>query len=365
MQLVILGLPQSGKSTLFNALTRGNAPIGDFGAKAEVHRGVAHVPDKRLDKLTAMFKPRRTVCAEVAYVDLPPPPPGSTDSIPFGGDALQHLQKADGIVQVVRAFENDAVPHPKGSVDWERDLKDLMFDLLFADIALLDRRIERINVGMKSLRAADRDLEVKKVGALRVIQHDLEQGTPLRDRKLNDIEQRALQDTFLVSALPFLIALNIGEDDLNKADELERAAQAHLSGAKTGAAVICGSLEMDLMAMSNEEESDFRESLGAGESGLQKMIGLSYDVLGLCSFLTVGEDEVRAWTIEKGTPAAKAAGRVHSDIERGFIRAEVVGYEDLVAAGNLPSARKAGTLRSEGRDYVMRDGDVVNFLFSV
>lgn len=365
MQLVILGLPQSGKTTLFNALTRGHAPTGDFGAKAEVHRGAAHVPDARLEKLTAMFKPRRTVHAEVTYVDLPGPPPGTADFSPFGGEALQHLQKADGIVQVVRGFQSDTVPHPKGSVDWERDLKDLMFDLLFSDIALIDRRIERITAGMKSLRAADRDLEAKKIEALRAIQQGLEEGTPLRDRKLSDIEQRALQDTFLVSSLPYLVALNIGEDDLARADELEQAAEAELGGAKTGAAVICGSLEMELVGVSAEEEAEFRESLGAGESGLNKMIHLSYDVLGLCSFLTAGEDEVRAWTIEKGTPAAKAAGKVHSDIERGFIRAEIVSYDDLVAAGTLQAARKAGTLRSEGRDYVMHDGDVVNFLFSV
>ncbi|MFW6174694.1 MAG: DUF933 domain-containing protein, partial [Chloroflexota bacterium] len=328
--------------------------------------GVAHVPDERLDVLTEMYRPRRTVPAEITYVDLPAPPDqASRKGGMFTGESVQQLQKVDALLLVARAFDDPSVPHPKGEVDFMRDLEDVCFDLMFADIALLERRIERIGTEMKAARASERASLSQQVDALKAIQEELEQGTPMRDRHLTDAESRALRDTFALSALPFLVAVNIGEGDIGRAEEIEAQAAELLTGRYTGVAAVCAGLEEDLAAMSPEEEQEFRASLGAGESGLSRMIRLSYEVLGLISFLTVGEDEVRAWTIEKGMTAAKAAGRVHSDIERGFIRAEVVAYDDLVAAGSTAEARKRATLRSEGRDYVMQDGDVVNFLFSV
>jgi GTP-binding protein YchF len=312
-----------------------------------------------------MFKPERVVPAEITYVDTAGPPPGQEAAPLFSGEAVTLLQKADAILHVVRDFDNPAVPHPKGSVEPWRDLDTVGFDLLFADIALIDKRIQRITEGLRGAKAADRDASLRDVEVLKAIQAGLESGTPMRARSLTEPERRALRDTFLVSTLPYLVALNVDEADLPRTCELESELARRVTGPGTGTAVIAGKLEMELGQMSEAEEAEFRASLAAGEPGLQRIIRMCYRSADLISFLTVGPDEVRAWTITDGMPAQKAAGRVHSDIERGFIRAEVVAYDDLVSAGGLVEAKKAGVLRSEGRDYVVRDGDVINFLFSV
>jgi GTP-binding protein YchF len=365
LRVAIIGLPRCGKTTIFNAATRGRASVGDYGAKAGTNIGVAKVPDSRLAPLAGMFHPERVVPAEITYVDMPGPPPGQEAAPLFSGEAVTTLQKVDALMHVVRAFANPAVPHPKSSVDPWRDLESVAFDLLFADIALIDRRIQRFTEGLRGAKAADRDASLRDIETLKAVQASLESGTPMRGRSLSETERRALRDTFLVSGLPFLVALNVGEADLPRAAELEAELAKRVTGPLTGSAVIAGQLEMELGQMSEAEEADFRASLGAGEPGLQRIIRMCYQSAGLISFLTVGEDEVRAWTVTAGTPAQKAAGRVHSDIERGFIRAEVVAYDDLVRSGDLAETRKAGVLRSEGKDYPVRDGDVINFLFSV
>ena len=365
MRIGIIGLPASGKTTLFNALTRGRAATG-FAAGRGANIGVAHVPDERPNLLTALYKPQRTVPAEVTYMDLPGPteydgPKGGM----FAGEALTQLQTVDAVLVVVRAFEDAAVPHVKGGTDWKRDVDDIGFDLLFADIALLDRRIERLTKDIKGASQADRARINSDVENLRGLQTKLEEGTPLRAKEFTDQERGAVRDTFLLSALPFLVAVNIGEDDIPDSDQITSAASEAVGGKSSGAIAVCASLEAELAGMDAEEEADFRESMEAGEAGLSRIINLSYDVLGLISFLTVGEDEVRAWTVERDTPAAVAAGRIHSDIERGFIRGEVVAYDDLLECGSQAEARTRGLLRSEGREYLMQDGDTVNFLFSV
>ncbi|MBI4307172.1 MAG: redox-regulated ATPase YchF [Chloroflexi bacterium] len=365
MRIAIIGLPRSGKTTVFNAATRGRVAVGDFGARAVQNIGVARVPDTRLSRLAAIFNREKVVPAEITYFDMPGPAPGQEATPVFSGETVTQLQKSDALLHVVRAFQNPAAPHPRGPVDPWRDLDAVGFDLLFADIALIDRRIQRITEGLRGARAADRDAANKDIEILKGVQADLEAGKPIRSRALSDPERRALRDTFLVSGLPYLVALNIDEADVPRARELESELARLVTGPKTGSAAIAGQLEMELGQMSREEEAEFRGSLGAGEPGMERLIRLSYETTGLISFLTVGPDEVRAWSIERDTPAAKAAGRVHSDIERGFIRAEIVSYDDLIGAGGLTEARKAGTLRAEGRDYVMKDGDVVNFLFSV
>lgn len=365
MQIAIVGLPRSGKTTVFNALTRGHAPTGGFGGRSKVNVGVARVPDERIDTLAEIFEPRRPVYAEATCVDPPGPAPDAPAAEIFSGEALTLIQQADALLHVVRAFEDESVPHPGGSVDWRRDVRDVAFDLLFADIALIDRRIERINATTKGMRASERADRMKEIDTLKMIQSDLEDGTPLRAQELNDSAHRVVQDTFLVSALPYLLALNIAEADLGQSTELGGQLAELVTGPRTGCAAICGKLEMELAAMAAGEEAEFRASLGAGEPGLQKIAGIWYEVLDLISFLTIGNDEVRAWTIPNATPAVKAAGKVHSDIERGFIRAEVVRFEELVSAGGLQEARRAGVVRSEGRDYPIQDGDVVKFLFSV
>ena len=361
MKIGIIGLPSSGKTTLFNALTRGKAETGGFGSSRSANVGVAHVPDERVDILTGIFKPKKTIFAEVMYVDLP----GSTSGDLFEGEALSQLQQVDAVLLVARAFEDASVPHMDGSVDSKRDIEKVAFDILFADIALLERRVERLTEGQKKMKVADREQAIKNVDILKRLQADLENGTAFRDRELDDAESKAISDTFLISSLPLLVALNIGEDAIGETAELERDLAGILTGASSGGAAICGSLEAELVGMPAEEETKMRAGLDAGESGLSRMIKLSYDVLGLNSFLTVGEDEVRAWTIQAGTLAPKAAGTVHSDIERGFIRAETVAYNDFIDCGSMAEARNRGLYRQEGREYAMQDGDIVNFLFSV
>jgi GTP-binding protein YchF len=361
MKIGIIGLPASGKTTIFNALTRGNAEVGGFGASRSANVGVAHVPDERVDILTGMFKSKKTVYAEVQYVDLP----GSSSGDLFEGEAMAHLQQVDAILHVARAFEDASVPHLEGSVDYKRDIEKVAFDILFADIALLERRIERITASLKGLKVADRTEAEKNIETLKRLQGDLENGIALRDRDLESAEAKAISDTFTLSSLPLLVALNIGEDDVSNTAELEREMAGLLEGRSTGGAAICGSLEAELVGLSEEEEEEMRTGLDAGEPGLSRMIKLSYSVLGLNSFLTVGEDETRAWTISIGTLAPKAAGVIHSDIERGFIRAETVAYDDFIECGSMAEARNRGLFRQEGRDYVVQDGDIVNFLFSV
>ncbi|MEE8045729.1 MAG: DUF933 domain-containing protein [Dehalococcoidia bacterium] len=361
MKIGIIGLPASGKTTIFNSLTRGKADTGGFGATRSANVGVAHVPDERVDILTKMFKSKKTVYAEVTYVDLP----GSSSGDLFEGEAMAHLQQVDAILHVSRAFEDESVPHLEGTVDYKRDIEKVSFDILFADIALLERRIERLSGSLKGLKVAARDEAEKSIETLKRLQGDLENGIAFRDRELNDAEARAISDTFTLSSLPLLVALNIGEDDIENTAELEEELTGLLEGKSTGGAAICGSLEAELVGMSAEEEAEMRAGLDAGEPGLSRMIKLSYKVLGLSSFLTVGEDETRAWTVNIGAPAPKAAGVIHSDIERGFIRAETVAYNDFIDCGTMAEARNRGLFRQEGRDYIVQDGDIVNFLFSV
>ena len=361
MKIGIIGLPSSGKTTIFNALTRGKAETGGFGAPRSANVGVAHVPDDRVDILTDIFKSKKKIYAEVTYVDIP----GSSSGDMFTGEAITHLQKVDAILHVARAFEDASVHHTEGAIDYKRDIEKAAFDILFADIALIENRIERIGANLKALKASERDEAVKNIESLKQIQVDLENGIAFRDRTLNPSQKRAISDTFTLSSLPLLFAVNIGESDIVSTDSMEQELDELLPGKYTGAAVICGSLEAELVDMPLEEEIEMRSGLNAGESGLWRMIKLSYRVLGLSSFLTVGEDETRAWTIINGTLAPKAAGVIHSDIERGFIRAETITYEDFMDCGTMTEARNRGLLRQEGREYVVQDGDIVNFLFSV
>ncbi len=303
--------------------------------------------------------------AEATFVDPPARRAGAHDGGMFPGEALSQFQQADALLHVVRAFENDSVPHVKGSIDWRRDVRDVAFDLTFADISLIDRRVERIEVGMKGSRAAEREASINEIDALKEVQSELESGTPVRAQRLSAAAGRALRDTFLLSALPCLVVVNIGETELTRISELENELAAIVTGPWTGATAICGSLEMELAQMPPGEEEEFRTSLQAGEPALHRVVQMCQRALGLISFLTIGDDRVQAWMIVRGTPAAIAAGKVHTDMERGFIRAEVVGFDDLISAGGFQEARKTGILRAEGREYAMRDGDVVNFRFSV
>jgi len=278
---------------------------------------------------------------------------------------MAHLQQVDAILHVARAFEDESVPHLEATVDYKRDIEKVSFDILFADIALLEHRIERLEGGIKKLKSAEREESAKNIKTLKRLQGDLENGIAFRDRDLDPSEAKAVSDTFTLSSLPLLVALNIGEGDIGNTAELEKQVASLLDGKSTGGAAICGSLEAELVGMEEIEEAEMRAGLDAGEPGLSRMIKLSYRVLGLNSFLTVGEDETRAWTVNVGALAPKAAGVIHSDIERGFIRAETVAYADFIDCGTMAEARNRGQFRQEGSEYVVQDGDIINFLFSV
>lgn len=366
MDIGIVGLPRSGKTTIFNAVTRGSVDVSTFGAsQGKPNMGVAKVPDDRLGVLEGMFKPKRVVPAEVTYVDIPPAPEGFGETRGISGEFLNYLQRADALLIVARAFEDPSVPHVANSIDSIRDAETMTYELAFADLDILEKRIKRLEAGMKSIRTSERENANKEIALVNRLKDGLESGVSIGDQTLDQDEARMLEGFRFLTAKPIIIAVNVGEDQISDIPMLEDRLRESFTGPRVRTAALCGKLEMELAQMEPDDELEFRSSMEAGESGLNRMIQLSYDVLDLITFLTVGADEVRAWTIGKDTVAVKAASKIHSDIERGFIRAEVVKYEDLTRCGSLAESRKQGVLRQEGKTYMVIDGDVINFLFNV
>lgn len=365
MEIGIIGLAQAGKTTVFNALTHGHARVAAAGVGAKPNVGVAKVPDARLDKLSAMFKPKKHTPAEVTYVDIPGAPEGLGKEAGIGGEYLNRLQRADALLHVVRAFTDPSVPHVQTTIDPNRDIAAMDMELAFSDLAIMERRLARLESDWKGAKAVERDAIQKERATMERIKAQLEEGRPVRAQELSADERRLLANYRFLTEKPLLVALNVDEDQLKESARYEQELAAQLKGPAVRGTVIAGKLEAELGQMSPQEEAEFRHSLGAGESGLVRMIRISYDVLGYISFFTAGEDECRAWTIVRGTAAQQAAGKIHTDIERGFIRAEVVGFDDFVATGGLVEAKRKGVLRIEGKTYEMRDGDIVNFLFNV
>ena len=363
MEIGIIGLPRSGKTTIFNAVSKGNATVAGYSNKPNL--GVAKVPDVRLDRLVVMFKPRRVVPAEIIYVDIPPPPDSNGKTASISGEYLNALQNTDALLIVARKFEDASVTHVDGTIDALRDVDNLLLELTFSDIGLIDRRLDRIDDKLKGAKATERDLLTRERTLLDRIRGQLEDGVTLRDQGLTVDEARHIQGFQFLTGKPIIIMINVGENQLAEIASLESQLETAAFGPHTRTTITCGRLEMELSQMDAEEEREFRENLMAGEPGLDKMIRLSYDVIGQISFFTVGDDEVRAWEIRANTIAQKAAGKIHSDLERGFIRAEVVAYDDLVECGNLVEARKRGVLRQQGKDYVVKDGDIMEVLFNV
>ena len=363
MEIGIIGLPGSGKTTVFNALTRGRVDVASYGGKPNV--GVAAVPDTRLDRLAALYEPRKRVPATVSYVDIPPPatPSGRTRGI--SGQYLNDLQRVDALLIVARAFKDEAVLHVDGSVDPFRDVENMMLEIIFSDLEILERRLRRLDEGFKGAQAAERDIINKEYYLLERIKRLLEAETPIRDQQFTSEQAQRIHGFQFLTAKPLIVVLNIDEDDLGEAVSLEERLKGAVQGPSVRGAAICGKLEMDLAQMEAAEEAEFREAVGAGESGMNRIIRLSYVVVGLITFLTIGDDEVRAWELAEGTTASRAAGKIHTDFEQGFIRAEVVPFDELVACGGFAEARKRGVLRQEGKDYVVQDGDVVHVLFNL
>ncbi len=366
MQIAIVGLAGAGKTTVFNTLTRGHAETGGFGGM-ELHVGVVKVPDERLDRLAAIFKPKKVVQADVTYADLPAPPASSegrvgTEELP--AEHLARLRESDALLHVVRAFEDAAHPHPEGSVDARRDLERLDFEFVIADLALVDRRLERLKTSGRHGTPAERESNEREEAVLVQMKAALEDGRPIRDVGLEADDEKAIRGFRFLTQKPVLVLLNVGESDLPRAGEIVADVAAGYDHRDAIVDALSARIEMELGELSADDAAVFMEELGIAESGLDRVIGLSYRLLGLISFLTAGPDEVRAWPIHDGSTAVDAAGAIHTDLARGFIRAETVAYEDLLTLGSMAEARKAGRLRSEGKTYRVRDGDVVEILFS-
>jgi hypothetical protein len=360
MEIGLIGLPKSGKTTLFNSLTRGKAETRAFAATGvDPNVGVVKVPDGRLEGLKLLLKPKRLVPAEVKYVDVAI---SSDKREGLSGPARSHLTKTDALIDVARAFTDEAVPS-SGGVDPWRDIGAMNADLVLADLAIAEHRLQRIGESLKGARPPERENLVKEQSLVGRIRTSLESGVPVRSQSLSKDEARSAEGYQFLSNKPLLIVLNIGEDQLPLASAMEEEGKKRYP--QFNVAAICGKLEMELAQLSDAEAAEFRSALGVSEGALQRIIRLSYELLGMISFFSIASGEVRAWTVRRDTPAPRAAGKIHSDMERGFIRAEVVAYGDLVKCGSLAEAKKHGLLRLEGKNYLVQDGDVVTFLFSV
>ncbi len=369
LRLVIVGLPSSGKTTVFNALTRAAAATGTYtAAEDQPNVAMVKVPDPRLDVLAGMFKPKKVVPADVQYVDVAGLAKGMGER-GLSGQLLGHLSQGQALVHVVRAFEDPNVPHPEDTVDPLRDIETLNLELTFSDLEIIEKRLERIRNTIGKTRGAEREANEREAALLERLRGVLEAGTPIRAVELGEDEEKILRGFGFLTGKPLLILLNLGEEQLGaEGERLVAAARARFGGTgspKAEVAALAGKIEMELAQLDPADAAEFMADLGIRESGLDRVIRLSYGLLGLISFLTAGPDECRAWTIPRGSTAVEAAGAIHSDLARGFIRAEVVAFDDLVAAGSLAEARKRGVLRSEGRTYVVKDGDVIEILFNV
>lgn len=366
MQIAIVGLTGSGKTTVFNTLTRGTAETGGFGGMT-VNVGVVKVPDDRLSRLTELFKPRKEVPADVTYVDLPAPP-ASADGRPgsdIPADQLARLRNADALLHVVRAFDDPAVPHAEGSVDPRRDMERLDLELVFADLGVAERRVEKLRTSGRHGTQSEREANERELAILERILPALTDGRPIRDMELGEDEARAVRGFRFLTEKPVLVLLNVGEGQLVEADSLVGSYRSAATHRQTLFDAMSARIEMEIGELDDAEAAVFREELGVTEPSLERVIRVSYRLLGLISFFTAGPDETRAWTLPEGSTAVDAAGAIHSDLARGFIRAEVVSFEDLIALGTMTAARKVGRLRSEGRTYRVKDGDVLEILFNV
>ena len=363
MKIGIVGLPNVGKSTLFNSITKAGAECANYPfCTIEPNVGVVAVPDERLDKLTEMYHPQKTTHAIVEFVDIAGLVKGASKGEGLGNKFLSHIRETDAICEVVRCFEDSNITHVDGSVDPIRDIETINFELIFADIETIDKRLDRA----KKMLKADKKYQLE-IDLLEKIKINLENGVPARSLEYSDEELPIVKDLWLLSSKPVLYVVNISEDQLNtwKDDEMVKKVQEYAKKEGSDIVPLCVKIEEEISALDDSDKKEMLEALGLEESGLDKLIKKSYDLLGLMSFLTAGEPEVRAWTIKKGTKAPEAAGKIHSDIQRGFIKAEVVSFDDLMNCGSMVEAKEKGLVRSEGKDYIMQDGDIVLFKFNV
>lgn len=356
MRLGIIGLPQSGKTTVFNALTRGDQPTTMSGGRFEVHTAVVDVPDPRVDRLSEMFHPQKTIYAKVTYADIAGLE-GSSSKSGISGSLLNQLTQMDGFLHVVRCFEDASVPHPAGSLDPRRDIDAMDAELLLNDLIAVERKLERLADERRKGGGRDKAVIDREIALFEKMNGVLSEERPLRAAEFSEEEDKSLAGFGFLTRKPMLVLLNLGEGQSPPA--LDYASP------NSAVAALQGKLEMDISQLPPEDAELFMAEYGIEQPGLERVIRLSYDLLGLQSFFTVGEDEVRAWTVRRGAPAVEAAGVIHTDLQKGFIRAEIVTYEDLVSLGGMAEARSKGKLRLEGKEYVVQDGDIMHVRFNI
>lgn len=364
MKLGIVGLPNVGKSTLFNALTNAGAESANYPfCTIEPNVGVVAVPDSRLDVLAEMYHPEKYTPAVIEFVDIAGLVRGASKGEGLGNKFLSHIREVDAILHVIRCFEDENIIHVDGSIDPIRDLETINLELIFSDMEVLERRMDRTRKAMKGDKTLAKELEV-----LERVYAALEEGKCARTVELSDDEKAILADTPLLTLKPIIYVANVSEDEAGSEptdNEMYMRLKAHAESEHAEVIPICAEIEAEIAELPADEKKVFLDDLGIKESGLDRLIKASYSLLGLISYLTAGPKEVRAWTITKGTKAPQAAGKIHSDFERGFIRAEIVAFDDLMKCGSMTAAKEQGLMRSEGKDYVIADGDIVLFRFNV